>query len=365
MNNSKKLRPKKVKEVKMSEKPITSISKPWLITSIVLVVVLVGALLFDQLYEASLMTIDGKKYHMKDLSYYFYTVESGYNSYSQMFGTNYWDMTYDEEAGTTMRDAAKDDAVDTSLRSEILYNEAKAQGYSLTADEKKTISTSVKKLYDETLTDAVKKKNHFTKAYLNKIMSKTTLVSRFREDKIKEQKIDEAKIKEGVSYDEYKQYDIQYIYISTQTTDADEKTVDLSAEEKKAAYDKINAVYDKAKTTEDWSTLIPEEETDLKYKESNFTKSDTSYSDEFKAKMMTMANEDISEIYEDETGYYIVRMVNNNSSESYDNAVESAITTAENTAFDKVYEEIKAKHTFKLNDSAIKHLTMGTLTLAN
>ena len=79
MNNSKKLQTKKEKEVKKSEKRISSISKPWIITAAVLMVVLVGSILFDQLYQPTLMTIDGKKYHMKDVSYYFYTVESGYD----------------------------------------------------------------------------------------------------------------------------------------------------------------------------------------------------------------------------------------------------------------------------------------------
>ena len=35
-------------------------------------VVLIAALLFDQLYKRPLVTIDGKKYYLEDLTYYFY-----------------------------------------------------------------------------------------------------------------------------------------------------------------------------------------------------------------------------------------------------------------------------------------------------
>lgn len=365
MNNSKKLRPKSTKKVKMSEKPLKSISKPWLITSLVLVIILIGALLFDQLYEVTLMKIDGKRYHMNDLSYYFYTVESDYDTYNQVLGGDYWDMTFDKEKGTTMRDAAKDDAIDTCLRTEILYNEATAKGYKLTSDEKKTINTNVKSLLDKKLTDAVIKKNHFTKAYLTKVISKTTLVSRFRADKVKTLNIDKDTIKDGISYDDYRQYDIEYLFISTQNTDSDGKTVDLSDKDKKAAYDKISNIYDKAKSTQDWSTLIPDDETDLTYKEDSFLESDTDFSDDFKAKMMALNNGDVSQIYEDTKGYYVVRMVDNKSTESYDKAVNNAITKAENEGFDKIYEKIKATHKYTLNDKALKSLKMGTVALAD
>ncbi|MDD3173271.1 MAG: hypothetical protein PHF63_06375 [Herbinix sp.] len=365
MNNSKKLKQKKVKKEKLSEKPITSVSKPWLITSIVLVVILIGALLFDQLYEATLMKIDDKKYQMNDLSYYFNTVETSYDSYSQIFGGSVWNMTYDEKAGTTFSDVARDEAVNQSLYYEILNNEALNQGYTLTEEEKTTVSTNVDSLLKEQYSAAVIKKNHFTKAYLTDILNKTTLVERFRQDKIDALDIDDAAIKAGISVEDYRQYDIEYIKISTQTTDEDGNTVDLSDTEKTAAYDKISAIYDKTKTTKDWSTLIPTDETDLIYKEDSFITTDTTFSDDFKKMMMAMENSSISEIYKDTTGYYIVRMVNNNSSESYDSAVEKAITDAENTAFDDVYAKIKANHTYKLNEGAIKSLKMGTLTLAD
>lgn len=367
MNSSKKIKPKKVKKESFSEKPIRSISKPWLITALILVAALIGALLFDQLYEPVLMKVDGKKYRESDLAYYFYTVESGFASLSQVTGGggNYWDSIYDPTKGTTMRDAAKENAIDSSLRSEILYNEAVKQNYKLTADEKKTVKENVKTLLDSMLSKDIIKKNHFTKAYLTKILSKSTLVSRYREDQIKAQNIDEDAIKKGISYDDYKQYDIEYIFIPTQTTDKDNKTVDLSDKEKKAAYDKISGIYDQAKSTADWSKLIPAKELDLTYKETKFlAKNDSSsFSDDFKAMMMKMNNGDVSEIYTEKNGYYIVRMKNNKATDAYDSAVQSAISNAESSAFDKVYTEVKTKHKYSLNSRAIKKLKFGTLTL--
>lgn len=366
MNNSKKLKTKKVKKDRLLEqKPITKISKPWLILSAVLIVILIIGLLFDEFYESTLMTVDGEKYKMSDLSYYFYTVEYQYDYYDQMFGGNgaYWNMSYDEESGATIRDLAKTEAMEVALYTELLYKEATAEGYTLTVEEKETVSTNAANLMGQ-LSDSIKRKSNFTEKYLTNVLSKSKLVERFRKDKIDALDIDDEAIKAGIKYEDYRQYDIEYLYVSTTTTDEDGNSVALSDEEKKAAYDKLNSYYESAKTTEDWSKLLPEEEEEVSYRDTNFVESETTYSEDFETMMMAMGNGAISEIYEEEDGYYIVRMVNNNSSESYDTAVKDAITTAENEAFDKVYEQIKEKHEYKMNDRAIKSLKMGSITIA-
>jgi foldase protein PrsA len=368
VNNSKKLRTKKVKKDRLIEqKPITSISKRWIIASAILVVVLIGALLFDQFYKRTIMTIDDDKYYMDDLSYYFYGVESTYDYYDQMFGGGgtYWNMTYDETSGATTRDIAKQEAVESALYTEILYKEAIAEGYSLTDEENKAVSDNVENMLSESLSEAVIEKNDFTKEYLTEVVGKSTLVQRYRQDKVDSFDIDDEGIKAGVDFEEYKQYDIEYLFISTKNTDEDGNSVDMTEDEKTAAFDKINAVYESAKTTEDWSTLVSEDEEELTYEEGNFLGSGTTYSEDFQALMMAMENDAVSEIYEDEDGYYIVRMVNNNSTESYDNAVEEAITTAEDEAFSELYSEIITKHEYTTNDNALKSLTMGSITLAD
>lgn len=371
MNNSKKLQTKKVKKNRLIEqKPITKISLPWIIVSAVLVVALVVAMLFDQLYTPALIKVDGKKYTIKDLAFYFYSIESNYESYDSMFGGNgaYWDQVYDESSGDTIRDAAKEEAVQSSIGMEILYNQAVSEGYTLTDEEKENISTEVDNLWEKQLTSSVKRKNGFTKAKLTDVLSKMTLAERYRNDRIEELDIDDEAIKAEINYEDYRQYNIQYLFISTKTKDADGKEVDMTEEEKKAALDKITAVLDQAKTTEDWSTLVPEDETELTYNDDyNFTKSTGSFSDDLKTEIMAMDNGAVSDVLEDpDKGYYIVKMVNNNSSERYDTEVENAITKEENEQFNTYYEnEILPKHSYTIYEKALEGYTMGNITLAD
>jgi foldase protein PrsA len=361
VNNSKKTikYPKQEKKEKKRINPII-----WIISSIVLVVALVGSLLFDQLYKRVILTIDDDKYYMEDLAYYFYGVESAYDYYNQMLGGQYWDMVVDQSTGSTTRDMAMKEALESSLFTEIVYREAVAQGYSLTDEEKETIKKDVTSQLDEQLTADIIKKNGFTEEYLTNIMSKTTLVTRYRQDIIDSLDIDDEGIKAGIDYDKYRQYDVEYVFLSTEKKDDDDKTVPMDENEKAAALDKINDFHEKALKAEDWSELIPKEEKEVVYREDSFLESDTVFSEDLKAKIIKMENNTISGVLEDESGYYFVRMINNNSTESYDDAVKKAITEAENEGFAKVYNEIADKYQYKINTKALRRYKMGNITLS-
>lgn len=366
MNNSKKtIKGPQKDNKKEHKKPINP--KIWIITSIVLGVFLVGAILFDKLYERPLITVDDDKYTLDDLTYYFYTVESSYDYINQLYGGSYWDMPANDAGTVSVRDAAKDEAINTALYYEIINKEVIAENYTLTKEENDQISTDITKLlYEQGLSDKMIKKNGFTGDYLTEMLTKTTLAKRYKQDKVDSFDIDDDGIKAGFTFEDYRQYDIEYLFVSTRTQDTAGNSVAMTEDEKKVAYDKINSVYEKAQGSEDWSTLIDEDEKELMHQKSSFLENDTNFDDDFEAMMMGMENDSISDIYETEDGYYIVRMLNNNSTESYDNVVSDAIKKAEDEAFQEYYEtEILTKHTYKLHNNTIRNLKMGTITLAD
>ena len=362
MNSSKKIKIKKTQaEEKKEEKKL---SKPLLYVSAVLIVLLIAAVSFDQLYERTILSIKGDKYKMDDLTYYFYNIESQYESINQMFG-GYWDMTFDENSSTTVRDMAKDEAIQSALYTEILYKEAVSQGYTLTEEEKTALDANVDNLLTNVIPEAVAEKNDFDKEYLTEALRKSMLVESFKKDKINSFAIDEAAIKAGVSQEDYRQYDIEYLFISNTKTDDEGTSVDLTEEEKTAAKDRLAGLVAQAKTTDTWTTLVPEGDTELIYQESFFTTIDTKFEETFKTMMMSMNNGDVSEVYETENGWYLVRMINNNSTESYDAEVESQIKAAQDEAFQELYQEIAATNDYKINYGALKSVIMGNHTLVN
>lgn len=369
MNNSKKT----IKGTQVQKKKHFSVNpKIWVIISAVLGLALIVAILFDQLYKRPLITINGEKYYLDDLTYYFYTTEMSYDYINQLYGGSYWDMTYDYSTGRTVRDQAKLEVINNILNTEVLYKEAVAKGYTLNDEEEKSINDSIKTLLgDEGLSKKIIKKNGFTEEYLRDVLTRFKLADRYKQDVIDSLDIDDEGIKAGFNYDDYREYDFEYLFISTaDSNDADSQDDDSTTEstdkiKKKEAYNKISEYREKALTTEDWSTLIPDDEKEVNHRESSITASDTtSFTEEFRNTVKAMENGEISNIIETENGYYVVRMINNNSSEAYDNAVENAIKEAEENAFNKEFSEnILPKYDYKLNERAIKNLRMGRVTL--
>ena len=352
---------KKKKQFKISP-------KIWIATSAVLGLLLIGAILFDQLYKRPLITIEGEKLYLEDLTYYFYNSESTYDYMNQLFGGSYWDMTYDYSTGITVRDYAKLETINNVIYTEVLYREAVANGYTLTQEEEDTIKEDIDKfLNDSGLSEKFIERNGFTPEYLTEIFTKIKLAERYKQDVIDLLPIDEEAIKADINYDEYRQYDIEYLFISTKKTNEENSSTEpMSEDEKKAAYDKIADMREKALNTEDWSTLVPVEENELRYQKTNFLAKDTFFTDEFKESVMALENGEISEILETEDGYYVVRMINNNSSEAYNNAVEQAIKDKEEEAFSKQYtENILPKYDYKLHERAIRNLRMGRITMVD
>ena len=235
-------------------------------------------------------------------------------------------------------------------------------------DEINKIDENVNSLLnDMELSKEFIKMNGFTDEYLKDVFTKNTLAQRYKQDIIDSFDIDDEKIKAGISYEENRQYDIEYLFISTQKkNDEDSTKVPMDKLEKEAALSKISDLRLKALDTEDWSTIIPDDEEELQYRTSSFLSEDTYFSEKLMDIMLKMENDAITEVIDDEDGYYVIRMINNDSPETYNQKVEKAIAEKEEEAFfEKYTESIYPKYTIELNNKAISNLRMGRITLVD
>lgn len=365
MNKSKKALKGQIKPAK---KQFSINPKVWIVIGAVLGLALIVGVLVDQLYKSPLVTIDDKKYYLEDMTYQFYSSESSYDYIDQLYGGSYWEMPYDNTSGMSVRDFAKVETINNVIYEVTLYNEAISRGYTLTQEELDKIDEDINRtLNDSGLSKELIKKNGFTPEYLKEVFTRNTLATRLKNDIIDSFDIDDEAIKTGIVYDEYRQYDIEYLYAPTnKTNEEDYSQVPLDETEKKLVFDRITELRDKAIDTEKWSTLIADDEDELQYRTSNFLAKDTFFSEEFKNIMMSMENGDITDVVEEESGYYLVRMINNNSSEAYDKAVDDAIKKEEEAAFTKEYtDNILPNHSYELNSKAISNLRMGRITLVD
>ena len=77
-----------------------------------------------------------------------------------------------------------------------------------------------------------------------------------------------------------------------------------------------------------------------------------------------MKNGTISQVFlDEEAGYYVfVKMIDNNSTASYQKACDSAVTSAQTEKYDKWYEELKGTYKINVNASVWNDVTIGTMT---
>ena len=384
MNNAKKLAKhdgvgKKQGGDTSSLSLFSSKNKILAILGIVAVLVLCAGVCYMQLRPRPVLTVSTvdengteKKntVYMKEAVYSIYQVENQYNQYSsiyqQMYGKTYWEMEDVDGKGRNGASAAKKQVMDSLKQREILYMEAQKRGYSLTDEEiKKTeenVATTVKNF-----TDAQKQMDGLDEKTLKSEFKKNALVEKFRQILIKESGIDEEALKATVNKDDYRQYTLQYYMVSNQDTSGEE-TQEVSPEQKQTNLSNMQALQEKAKTAEDFTKLLDEKDTTgIQYQTENLVKKDlndsTFLTKKLRKQITKMKNDEISDIIEGEDGYYLVKMVNNDDSEAYDNQCNSVIEEEETKQFNAKYAEFAVNYVTEVQSYWKGRVKLGSFTI--
>lgn len=318
--------------------------------------------------EALVVTVGDEKVYLDEMMYFIYAMEADANQYEQLYqqyyGTSYWDMEIEE--GVTIRDQMKTYVMDTAVMYTILNNKAVAEGYTLTDEEKATTETNADSLLSN-MPEEQLKITGFTKKNLVAVQEKIAMAQKYYNDLIDSFDIDDKAITDTISKEDNRQYNTEYLTVSTVKYDENYNQVALTDKEKTAAKEAITSALEKAKAGATFADIAKELTTDdltVSNSTLNFVKGDGSAEAKYQDAALKLENDAISEgIIETDTGFYVVKMVDNNSTEAYDAAVEEAIGNAENEAFTKKYEEIKKDYTITENAEVWKDIVMGKTTL--
>ncbi len=342
--------------------------------AVILAAIVIIYIVWENHHTKYLVEIDGEKYTVEDMMYDVSMTEEVYaymaNLYAQLGYTNYWNMEVDED-GLTVRDAAREECMNTYIEESILYKEALVAGYEIAEEDKK----EAQDVYETYLEEGAEEPDEilgFTKDEFITLLEQKALATRYKENLQASYNITEAEVADTVDKDTFRQYDIEYFSICIENTDEEGNVTPVSDEEKEARYAEIEAVLAKAGSG-DWSKVISTEETEtteeseetveVTYDSDGFI-IDESYFNEEATQMITkMANGEVSDIMEIDGYYYVIKMVNNNSTERYDSEIEDAIDAMEEERFQEEYEAMKEKHEIKIYEKEWNKVQIGEITV--
>ena len=345
---------------------------------VIIVLVLCIGVGIQQFQPKVVLKVNNTKLTMDDMMYPIYERESAYLPYDEMYqmytGKSIWENNYmgsDRNITSTVTNAIglKQEVIDTETEYEILYQEAKKAGKKLSADDKKEVQDEVAKAL-KGLSFTQKLRLNISKSKLTKRFELRKLADNYKKEQTKEldKTVDEKAAIKDISKKDYREYKVQCYAFSNTSTDSDGNTKKLSDSEKSKLEKELQELYKKAADAKDFSKLLKDDsKSDIKFSDTSFTEKDgwSMVTDKKLLKQIkSMKKDEISDIIKDEKSGYVlfVKMVDNNSNDSYKKACDSAITSAKNDAYDTWYQGILENYKVSTNSDVWDDVTIGSVT---
>jgi foldase protein PrsA len=294
--------------------------------------------------DTLVLTVDDSKIYLDEMMYHVMLAEMQGQLYESFVGEgdSYWDIKNDE--GITMAEATKDMAMENAIKYELLYNIALDEGYELSEEEKAVSISKVDNILNNIQGEQLQS-TELTKEKLIEIQDKIAIATKYYDDFVKTLGVDETAIKANINQVDYKQYDIEYIFAQEQN------------------YDTLNSLLADAKTAEDFTTLV--QDTDVTSGTLSFLEGEDTFGEEtnLEDEIKVMKAGEVSDVIQTVKGYYIIKLVDNTSTEKYDSAVNEALDNAVVDAFNVEYEAIKKEHTITIKQKIWDQIELGSTVI--
>ncbi|MBQ9562900.1 MAG: hypothetical protein IJU99_05560 [Lachnospiraceae bacterium] len=301
-------------------------------------------------------TVNGTKVMMDEAMYYIYTQENAYSTYEQlyqmMYGFSFWNSTQD---GTnSMSTVVKHEIVTMGAWYNILAKQAEEKGFTLSDEDQEQVAKDAQAVYDE-LTDVQKKKTGLTVESLTKVLTKIKLAGEYYVSVVSAYDIDRDAIRAGVSREDYRQYNIEMLEVTF--SEGEDKMMDEA--DQKFLIKKIDGYVADAEAGKDLASLLDEDEKQIRYDSMKFIAKDIDSNEMYKV-AAELENGKVT-TYQSSASYYLIRMVDNDSSEAYENQVRDQIEAAEAAQFEQEYADLVNKTKISVSRYYDK-LQLGTVT---
>ncbi len=303
---------------------------------------------------------------MQKAMFLIYSMEVQGNSYASFYesqyGIDYWEMVYDEE-GRTTRDVFKEETMDALIQYAVLYDCAIKNGMTLTEQEMIENNAFVEDL--KLLMSAEEaERGGFTTENLMETCEWMMLAEKYYGRMTDNLGITKESVRETVNKEDYKEYETEYLYLSTTYYDEEYNIHDESEDVIKAREEKMQNYYGLVKEGASFEDLAAADET-LVHNTRTFLEQGDGAEELYKTSSMKLKVGEVCSPIRTEYGIYIVRMLDDDCTKTYEATVEAEYETRRNEAFQAAYEVLLEKYEVSVNNKAWDDIVLGaTVSIA-
>lgn len=308
-----------------------------------------------------LVTVNDKKLTIDDFLYDIFLIEAEGNAmeeyYRKSLGSSYWDI---EKDGITARDAAKDAVFSRVIMYEILMDQAKKAGITLTESEIAANEAAVDSFINTT-SEASLVDSGLTRDLIIEGYNRISLGDKYYLSIQKDFVVDEEGIKKSISAEDYREYKTECLYAPSVRSE-DQQLIELSESELSKMQASIQKAADRIASGTDMQKIVSED-ANLTHYNRDFIAGDRIPEQEYRETAMALESGAYSDIIATSYGYYIIHMLDNHSEDRYEQAIKDAVAAEEKAQFETVYEELKKQYQITFNQEAYEAITIGSITV--
>ncbi|MDF2511787.1 MAG: putative rane protein [Herbinix sp.] len=313
--------------------------------------------------EEPIVTIDDKSIYMEDILYDVYLIEKDGNQlesyYQTHFGCSYWDYTYQ---GITLRESAKNSILAEVVMYELLSDQADKHGIKLSAKELDKVAATIQSIRADSSKEGLDQIG-LTQNVLEKSIKIHELGDKYRDYLLKDIFIDDKSIRKSIDFEDNREYVTECLFLPTVLYE-DNTISPLSEGERASANKLIKRIHNQLLAGAGFDDLL-NQYSSLQYKNRNFVYGDKDIEVEYQNAAIELEKDAYSSLVTTDYGYFIIHMIDNNSSNRYEQAVGDAIATEEDKQFTALYNKIKDSYDITINFDYWDTITIGSITVQN
>lgn len=306
------------------------------------------------------VSVGDEKIAMDKAIFLIYSMEVRWNYYASnyelQYGTSYWDTVYDEE-GHTVRDIVKQETMDVLIQYAVFYDCAIKNGMSLTAEEIEENNAYVERIIEE-LTAEETERGGFTEEGLRSVCEWMMLAEKYYDKMTDGLGVTRESVSETINKEDYKEYETEYIFLSTTYYDENYELQEESDEVKEAYTQQMADYYDEVLEGITFEELATGESALLHEKRTFLVDGNGAEEAYIKAAEELKVGE-ISKPVQTEYGIYLIKMLDDECTDSYEAAVDAAYEVERSEAFTAAYEVLLSEYQVEVNEAVWGEVLLG------